>query len=176
MPTEVPVEVGITTVEFSGGWRQTLRKHPRFALYGGGGVIVANYDEKSSFAQSGDDSTLGYTGYSLFGGMEVTVWKYVIAGVEGQFKSVADALGEAGLSEGLRRGQSRRRRDQGHGRGQVYEEEVTGQGRRQKAEGRRKVRRRKVGEAAEPGRPAPASCFRASVFLPPFAFCLLPCA
>lgn len=99
IPTNVPVEVGITTVELSAGWRQSLKKHPRFAFYGGGGVVIANYRETSSFAQPGDDSAQGDSGYSVFGGMEVTVWKYVIAGVEGQYKSIANALGEGGLSK-----------------------------------------------------------------------------
>lgn len=97
--TNVPVEVSITTVELSAGWRQTLRKHPRFSLYGGGGLIIANYTETSSFAQAADDSTLGSNGYSVFGGMEAVVWKYVIAGVEGQYKSIGGVLGEGGLSK-----------------------------------------------------------------------------
>jgi opacity protein-like surface antigen len=97
--TNVPVEVSITTTELSAGWRQTLRKHPRFSFYGGGGLLIANYKETSSFAQAADDSTLGSNGYSLFAGMEAVVWKYVIAGVEGQYKSIGDVLGEGGLSK-----------------------------------------------------------------------------
>jgi hypothetical protein len=98
LPVEIPVEVRITNFELGGGWRQYLKKHPNIAFYGGGGLVIANYRESSDFAEAGEDSALAFNGYSVFGGVEVAIWKWVIGGVEGHYRSVPDALGETGLS------------------------------------------------------------------------------
>ena len=40
-----------------------------------------------------------FSGYFVFGGVEVPIWKWIFAGAEAQYRSVPDALGDGGVSE-----------------------------------------------------------------------------
>jgi hypothetical protein len=100
IPVNVPLTVKIRTVELGGGWRVQPRRIPRLAIYGGGGVLRLTYDETSQFAEFGDDASESFNGYSVFGGAELTIWKWLIAGAEAQYRAVPDALGgEDSISE-----------------------------------------------------------------------------
>ena len=97
----VPLTVKIRTVELGGGWRQALRQAPRLTVYGGGGVLFLNYDEASdeSVALPAENASESFNGFNVFGGAEFTLWKWVFAGVEGQYRAVPDAIGAAGISQ-----------------------------------------------------------------------------
>jgi len=72
---------------------------PRFTFYGGAGILRLAYNETSDFAALGDDDRASLGGYSAFGGVDIWIWKWVTAGVEAQYRKVANALGEAGVSK-----------------------------------------------------------------------------
>ena len=52
----------------------------------------------SPFAAAGDDVDLSKTGYTVFGGLEVGITKHVIIGGEAQYRGVANAIGDDGVS------------------------------------------------------------------------------
>ena len=72
---------------------------PRFALYGGAAFLQVSYQETATFDEPGHGGRASLSGYSVFGGAEVTIWKWVFAGVEGQYRSIENGLGEGGVSE-----------------------------------------------------------------------------
>lgn len=110
LPLNIPLELKLSTTEVAGGWRvpfgqprrtgvPAVLRAPRLHAYGGGGFLFVSYRESSSFAETGDDSRESFTGYTVFGGVDVTIWKLIYAGAEAQFRIVPDALGEAGASK-----------------------------------------------------------------------------
>jgi hypothetical protein len=99
LPLNISLELKLTTTEIGGGWRVPLDRRGRYSGYGGGGLLFVSYRETSQFASTGDDSRESFTGYSVFGGLDVRVWKIVYAGAEVQYRLVPDALGEGGVSK-----------------------------------------------------------------------------
>ena len=110
LPLNIPLELKLSTTEVAGGWRvpfgqprrtgvPAVLRAPRLHAYGGGGFLFVSYRESSSFAETGDDSRESFTGYTVFGWVDVTIWKLIYAGAEAQFRIVPDALGEAGASK-----------------------------------------------------------------------------
>jgi opacity protein-like surface antigen len=99
IPTGVGIDVGLGTVEVGGGWRFPIRKHPKFTPYAGGGVLFVNYTEDSQFATNTDNVSESFTGYAFQGGVELALTKLIYASVEGQYRLVPDALGDAGVSK-----------------------------------------------------------------------------
>ncbi len=97
----VPIEVRMTAIEVAGGWRFVLRQLPKYTFYGGAGLLRFGYAEKSDFA-AGEDNSGGYFGQVVFGGVEVPVWKWMVAGVEAQYRSVPNAIGDGGVSAEFR--------------------------------------------------------------------------
>jgi opacity protein-like surface antigen len=96
--TGFPVDFGVNTFELGAGWRTYLKKHPKIALYGGGGLLFVGYSETNSFEPSLNVSER-FTGYSAQGGLEYALSKWLTAGVEGQYRGVPDALGEFAVSK-----------------------------------------------------------------------------
>ncbi len=99
IPTGVGIDVGLRTIEIGGGWRFPIRKHPQFTPYAGGGVLFVNYTEDSQFSASTDNVNESFTGYAVQGGLDLTLSRWVYAGVEAQYRLVPDALGRGGVSK-----------------------------------------------------------------------------
>jgi len=87
----VPVEVNLNDISVGAGWRQPV--HRRVTAYGGAAWVRQGYSEKSSFSTN-QDSSVGFSGTSIFGGAEVPLSKWLIAGAEVEWRSVPDALGD----------------------------------------------------------------------------------
>jgi len=94
----VPVAVSISTLELGAGWRYTHPRYPAYVFYGGADLLHVGYREKSKLAAETSVFTDGFWGSALFGGVEVKVWKRIVAGGELQFRSVPNALGDGGVS------------------------------------------------------------------------------
>lgn len=98
IPTNVPIAVRMRTVELGGGWRYALPTRPTYTVYGGVDLLRLRYTEVSDVATDEENAPEGFWGSAIFGGLEVQVWKRMIAGGEVQFRSVPDAIGTAGVS------------------------------------------------------------------------------
>lgn len=96
--SNVPVAVRMRTIELGAGWRQALPKRPKYVVYGGVDLLRVRYTEVSDVATDDENAPEGFWGSSIFGGLEVQIWKRMIAGGEVQFRSVPDAIGSAGVS------------------------------------------------------------------------------
>ena len=94
-----PMDIGVNTLELGAGWRTYMKKHPKVALYAGGGVLFVGYSQKSAFEPSFDAEERA-TGYSVQGGLEYALSKWFTAAVEGQYRGVPGVAGIAGVSGG----------------------------------------------------------------------------
>jgi opacity protein-like surface antigen len=110
LPLNIDLEMELGTTEVSGGWRFPLGKprrtgtparltYPRFNAYGGGGFLFVSFRETSEFAGPEDNSRESFNGYTVFGGVDATIWKLMYGGAEVQYRTVPDALGEGGASK-----------------------------------------------------------------------------
>ena len=99
VPLDIPLTIEMKPLELAAGWRVPLRKAPRVTPYGGAGYLRLAYKETSDFADASEQSDESFNGFVVFGGVEVVVWKWVVAGGEVQYRSVADAIGASGVSQ-----------------------------------------------------------------------------
>ena len=93
----IPLTVSMTPVEVGGGWRFLTRT--RAVPYVGGGFLAQLYSEKSSFAGPGEDVSQTNFGYMALGGIEVETTRWLVVGVEAQFRGVPNAIGQSGVSQ-----------------------------------------------------------------------------
>lgn len=99
IPLGIPVEVTITPIELSGGWRFRFRRVPKFVPYVAGGFTSLNYREASDFSTPAEDVNETFKGYHLSGGAEYRITRWVGVAGEASWSTVADALGDAGVSD-----------------------------------------------------------------------------
>lgn len=99
IPADITLKVQMTPLEIGGGWRFPLRQYPRFTPYAGYSGLFLNYKETSDFAGPDENTSKVFTGHTLFGGVDVSVWKWITAGVEVAYRTVPNALGDGGVSE-----------------------------------------------------------------------------
>jgi hypothetical protein len=95
----IPITVAMTPIEVGGGWRFPISSAPRVTPYAGGEYVAVMYSETSQFAGSGDNVSQTSSGYGVLGGVEVRLFKWVIAGGEAQFRSIPNALGHGSVSQ-----------------------------------------------------------------------------
>lgn len=88
VPTNVSMDIGLRTIEVGGGWRTSFKKHPKYALSYGGGVLFVNYSDTSEFATDTDNVNESFSGYYVHGGFEVALSKRMVAGVEAQYRAI----------------------------------------------------------------------------------------
>jgi hypothetical protein len=95
----IPLKVSMTPIELGGGWRSVVDRRGRYAVYAGAGVLFLNYSETTPSGTADDNTSKTFSGYSVFGGVDRTFHKYVVAGVEAQYRGVPNAIGAAGVSQ-----------------------------------------------------------------------------
>ena len=95
----IPVEVTVTPLEISGGWRFRIRRMPKFTPYVAGGFTSMRYEEKSDFSTPAEDMDENFGGYHLLGGAEYKITRWVGIAGEASWTTVPDAIGEAGVSQ-----------------------------------------------------------------------------
>lgn len=99
VPLGIPLQWKLRPVEFGAGWRLRPLAGGRLVPYVGGGLLKVNYEESSDFSTSAEKIKESLSGTSVYGGIEVRVAPWIIAGVEAQYRDVPDALGDGGLSK-----------------------------------------------------------------------------
>lgn len=92
----IPVEVTITPLEITGGWR--FRKWPRAVPYAGVGYSSYRYHETSDFASPDENVDERFGGFHIVGGAEYQALRWLAVGGEVVWASIPDALGNGGVS------------------------------------------------------------------------------
>ena len=94
----IPVEIAVTPLELSAGWRFRIRRAPKFSPYAGGGFTILKYQETSDFATGAENTEDTFSGYHLLGGAEYRIMRWLGVAGEASWSTVPDAIGEAGVS------------------------------------------------------------------------------
>jgi hypothetical protein len=97
-PLGIPLTVTMTPVEVGGGWR-FVSKSSWLTPYAGVAFLSMGYSETSKFAEAGENTDQRFTGQDVFGGVEVRIVKWLVAGGEVQYRRVPNALGAGGVSQ-----------------------------------------------------------------------------
>jgi hypothetical protein len=98
-PLGIPVEVIVTPLEISAGWRFAIPRAPKFAAYAAGGLTSLKYQETSEFSTPSEDVEETFKGYHLLGGAEYKITRWLGVAGEATWTTVPDAIGESGVSE-----------------------------------------------------------------------------
>ncbi|HUQ88033.1 MAG TPA: hypothetical protein VM096_10770 [Vicinamibacterales bacterium] len=99
IPLGIPVDVKVTPIEISAGWRFRIRKLPKLIPYAAGGLTSMKYQETSDFATADENVDETFTGYHLFGGAEYKLTRWLGVAGEASWTTVPDAIGESGVSD-----------------------------------------------------------------------------
>lgn len=94
----IPVEITLTPIEISAGWRFRFNKIPRLLPYAGGGFSSYGYKETSQFAAATEDLEERFNGYHLLGGAELKLLRWLGVAGEVAWTTIPDSIGEAGVS------------------------------------------------------------------------------
>lgn len=97
-PLGIPLSVRLRHVDVAGGWRWT---RGRLAPYVGAGVTRVSYEEKSDFADAGENVSAGAAGPLLMAGVDVRLTRLLHVGGDVRFRRLLGILGEGGLSREL---------------------------------------------------------------------------
>lgn len=106
-PLGIPLEVTLTPLEITGGWRyrhcprpkgRPVVCRPSVIPYVGGGFSSYRYQETSDQSIAEDDVDERFAGFHLLGGVEYRAMPWLAVGGELAWSSIADALGEGGVS------------------------------------------------------------------------------
>jgi hypothetical protein len=101
IPLGIPMRVELTPIEAGAGWRSDLGRRRIVGMYGGGSLVRMRFRQTSDFAQGGEDVDETFSGYSVFGGLDVTIASWVMIGAEAHYRRVPDGLGQSGVSQAL---------------------------------------------------------------------------
>ncbi len=94
-PLGIPLNVTITPIEITGGWR-FRNLSPRVVPYVGGGWSSFGYEETSEFAEAEEDASERFTGFHVLGGAEVRVLQWMGIAGEIAWTRIPDGLGTPG--------------------------------------------------------------------------------
>jgi opacity protein-like surface antigen len=95
----IPVELKLTPIEISAGWRFRLRKLPRVIPYAAAGLTSMRYEETSDFSGPSEDFDGTFNGYHVLGGAEYKITRWLGVVGEGSWSTIPDAIGKAGVSK-----------------------------------------------------------------------------
>lgn len=99
IPLGIPVDVKVTPLELSAGWRFRFGRLPKLVPYVAGGFTSMKYQETSDFATPAEQVDENFNGYHLLGGAEYKITRWLGVAGEASWTTVADAIGESGVSE-----------------------------------------------------------------------------
>ena len=94
----IPLTITMMPLEIGGGWRAGGERST--TPYVGGGLYLLRYQETStgSFVTAADNINQFYKGFNAFGGIDVSMGRHASIGFEGEYRTVPNALGDAGIS------------------------------------------------------------------------------
>lgn len=80
-PLGIPIDITMTPIELGAGWR-FKPLGGRLVPYVGAGALWVKYEERSEGDVASERVNETYPGAVVFGGMDVSVWRFVSAGAE----------------------------------------------------------------------------------------------
>jgi opacity protein-like surface antigen len=92
----IPVEISIRPLDVAAGWRAALG---RVSPYAGAGLSFVSYKERADFALSGDDVDAQESGPLILAGLDISLMRFLFAGVDFRYRSVGGILGAGGVSQ-----------------------------------------------------------------------------
>lgn len=95
---DIPVEITITPLELTAGWRFRFRRAPRFRPYLGGGLTSYRYEESSASAIGLENVEERFSGYHVLGGADYRIARWIAIGGDAVWATVPDAIGIGGVS------------------------------------------------------------------------------
>lgn len=99
IPLGIPVDVKVTPIEISAGWRFRFRRAPKFVPYVAGGLTSLKYQETAEFNTPAEDVDENFSGYLLLGGAEYKITRWLGVAGEASWSTVPDSIGEGGVSK-----------------------------------------------------------------------------
>jgi hypothetical protein len=96
---DIPTTVEVSPLVIGAGWRVPVGRTGRVVPYGGAGFLRLSYRETSKFATDAENTIAVFHGYTVFGGVDVGIWKVLSAGVEAEVRHAPRAIGTAGVSQ-----------------------------------------------------------------------------
>jgi opacity protein-like surface antigen len=99
IPLGIPMHVTLNPLEAGAGWRVDLGRRRLVGVYGGGSLLRMRFRQTSDFADPDEDIDDTTNGFAAFGGVDVTIARWVMIGAEGQYRRVPNAIGQDGVSE-----------------------------------------------------------------------------
>jgi hypothetical protein len=97
-PLNVPVEITMTPLEITGGWRFRVPRVARLTPYVGGGLTSMRYRETSAFSSESENVDETFSGYHLMGGAELRLMRWIGAAAEVTWTTVPESIGQGGVS------------------------------------------------------------------------------
>jgi opacity protein-like surface antigen len=95
-PLDIPLTIEMRPIDVIVGWRHTAG---RWRPYGGGGISLTHYTERSPFAESGDDVDVNEMGLAFLGGVDFTATPWLGIGAEVRYRRITGILGAGGVSQ-----------------------------------------------------------------------------
>jgi len=99
IPLGIPMRIELSPLEAGAGWRGDLGRNPVVGIYGGASLVRMRFRQESDFAQRDEEFDETFNGYSVFGGLDVTIANWVMIGAEAQYRRVPGGLGQSGVSQ-----------------------------------------------------------------------------
>ena len=95
----IPVDVKVTPIEISVGWRFRIPKLSKVIPYAAGGLTSLRYEETSDFPGPSEDFDGTFNGYHVLGGAEYKIMRWLGVAGEASWSTIPDAIGKAGVSK-----------------------------------------------------------------------------
>jgi hypothetical protein len=95
----IPVDLRVTPIEVSFGWRFRIRKLPNLVPYAAGGLTSMRYEETSEFSSTGEDVDGTFNGIHVLGGAQYKITRWLGVAGEASWTTVPDTIGESGVSK-----------------------------------------------------------------------------
>lgn len=97
--TGIPIKVKKSPLEAGVGFRGG-NPEKSTAFFVGGGLLLLRYQETTEqFADASDNTSQMFTGFNAFGGVDLSMGRHFSIGLEGQYRTVPNAIGETGVSK-----------------------------------------------------------------------------
>lgn len=95
----IGVDVKMIPIDLAAGWRlEHLTPHHTVTPYAGGGALLLHYSETTPSGDTGDNVSAFFTGYEVFGGVDLRAGSLTIA-PEVDYRKVPNAIGKGGVSQ-----------------------------------------------------------------------------